>query len=88
MKQAFTFAAAKYKFFKNGKQVLPDEEVEKRLDVCALCPSRNEGRCAKCGCYLVDAPDGGPGKAYMREEDGGVCPLGKWPIPLKVVEAV
>lgn len=59
-----------------GETVVADEAtVGARLDVCALCKYRTDERCSKCGCYLVEFPDGKHGKAMLATED---CPQGKW----------
>jgi hypothetical protein len=58
------------------------ELSEKRLEICATCPSKLDGipgfpfrlRCAKCGCPLK-------AKVYTDKtylDEGGSCPLNKW----------
>jgi hypothetical protein len=32
-------------------------------------------QCSKCGCHLVELPNGDPGKTYYPLE---MCPIGKW----------
>jgi hypothetical protein len=68
--------------------LVTEDQAGQRLDVCALCPLRNGERCSKCGCYLVEWPDGTakagqPGKAMLTTED---CPLARWPLPLAEVK--
>jgi len=46
------------------------EEFEARLDVCALCPSRSNQHCSRCGCPIVK-------KARWRSS---YCDLGYWPL--------
>src|SRR6185312_4081601 len=74
-RQFLNFTKAMAKYVASGMKILDEEKVQARLDVCALCPQRNDQRCSKCGCFLVERPDGGPGKALMATE---FCPLGKW----------
>jgi glycosyltransferase involved in cell wall biosynthesis len=72
------FGAAMIRFKASGLPVLEDAEVAARLDVCAICKLRNNDQCTKCGCFLIERPDGGPGKALIPTED---CPYAKWPPP-------
>lgn len=78
-KQVWNFAGALSRMAASkvkGHELLVSEEVaEKRLDICALCPIRNDDRCSKCGCFIQETPQGLPGKAMLKTED---CPLGKW----------
>lgn len=74
--QVFNFAKAMIRTAASGFQQASMETVEKRLDLCVTCPLRAaDNRCSKCGCYLVQRPDGGPGKALLATE---MCPIGKW----------
>lgn len=51
-----------------------DEEVERRLSICAKCEYRSGLRCSICGCYLIDGV-AGDGKVFWSEEK---CPKEKW----------
>jgi len=75
IKQAWNFAKAMSKHVANGLKVLTEEKVQARLDHCWICPLRKDTRCTKCGCFLEERPDGGPGKALLPKES---CPLGHW----------
>lgn len=65
--EAKNFLGAIGRFLSQPGFVEP-EEYQKRLDVCALCPSRNGSRCSVCGCFLE-------AKAKPKTES---CPLSKW----------
>jgi hypothetical protein len=56
--------------FLSGKDVISDEEFQKRIDICTSCNffSKKSKRCLRCGCYLSL-------KAKMR---GQKCPIQKW----------
>lgn len=45
-----------------------EENFTKRLEICSLCPKRNNDRCGRCGCPIIE-------KASMGEQE---CPIGKW----------
>lgn len=45
-----------------------EEQYKRRLEICSLCPSRTNERCAECGCPIQD-------KASWATEQ---CPLNKW----------
>lgn len=32
--------------------VVPDEEWNRRIDICLTCPERNFNRCSACGCFI------------------------------------
>ena len=53
-----------------GAGATPQNEMERRLEVCSLCPYRVDDRCSVCGCYLQK-------KAGMESSE---CPLGKWEV--------
>lgn len=74
-KQVFNFTKAVIKHVREGARFVSQEELEKRLDICALCEHRVENRCSICGCYLIDSPTGQGGKAEWADQS---CPLGKW----------
>lgn len=93
--QAKNYLAAKVKQWLKGPGLLPLEMAEKRLEVCYLCPVRQDDRCSACGCYLeVIDPDGKnpavpasergkPGRAFHGWQG---CPIGKWgPIDAKTI---
>ncbi len=46
------------------------DELQARLDVCSLCPSRSNQHCAECGCPIAK-------KAKWRSS---YCDLGFWPL--------
>jgi hypothetical protein len=55
------------------------EAQERRLALCTLCPSLNDGNCAECGCPVAQKT------SWPVEE----CPLGQWAAsrnPLPVLE--
>ncbi|MCS7159476.1 MAG: glycosyltransferase [Gemmatales bacterium] len=58
------------------KMEVSPAEVQRRLEICAICPARVGGRCAECGCYLDKMPNGKFGRAWFRKPG---CPLKKWP---------
>ncbi|GAB6165624.1 hypothetical protein JCM19992_16240 [Thermostilla marina] len=74
-RQVFNFAKAVAAHVIEGGAT-PADELERRLDICALCELRSGNRCSVCGCYLIAAPTGKGGKAEWAEQE---CPLGKWP---------
>lgn len=74
-KKLGTFVAAMTKHVAGGMETASPDIVERRLDVCALCPLRRGSQCSKCGCELETSPIGGPGKAFLPAEQ---CPVGKW----------
>lgn len=47
------------------------EELQVRLDICALCPSRSNEHCSVCGCPIAK-------KATWRSS---YCDRGYWPLP-------
>lgn len=49
-----------------------EDQLRRRLEICTLCESRTDDRCAECGCPIED-------KAAWSEQE---CPLAKWPLPL------
>lgn len=90
-RQAGNYFKAKLKQLFKGPGIIPLEMAQERLDICSLCPARQEDRCSACGCYLqVVDPDGKnptipssergePGRTFHGHLG---CPLGKWdPIP-------
>jgi hypothetical protein len=54
--------------FVSKPQFVDKATYEERLNVCALCPHRNDARCSVCGCFIE-------GKAAPKTE---TCPLGMW----------
>ena len=76
VRQVLNFAKAVAKHKLSPLPLLSEEQVEARLDVCALCKLRLEERCSKCGCPLIEGAAGMPGKALLATED---CPLAMWP---------
>lgn len=72
MAMAGNLAAATARDVTHGFARLDAPAVAARLAICHACPEYrpSDGRCAKCGCFLMDA------KADRPHEH---CPLGKWP---------
>lgn len=68
-----TFATAMAQWVRDGFAVVPNQELERRRDVCETCQfwagesSFGYGRCAKCGCTGL--------KLFMPQQE---CPIGKW----------
>ncbi len=75
LKQAWNYTKALAGHIATGRKTLPVVEIEARLDVCSLCEMRTANRCAVCGCYLDEGPNGEEGKAMWEEQE---CPLGLW----------
>lgn len=65
---AKNFASAMAKHVASGGGHVTDEQLEHRLQVCTLCPHRNNDRCTVCGCFIS-------AKAALASQD---CPLNKW----------
>jgi hypothetical protein len=75
-RQAWNYVKALTYHVASGVQVASREEIDRRLEVCQLCPQRTGNRCSECGCYLDEDPGSGrEGKALWLESE---CPLGKW----------
>jgi hypothetical protein len=73
IKQAANFAAAIAKHAAGGFGNTDPETFNGRLEICALCPLRNEEKCGVCGCPIEN-------KAAWAEQE---CPVGKWPVENK-----
>lgn len=69
IQMAGNFADSMIKFVGGGAKLVSKEAYQARLEVCSLCPQRNNNRCAVCGCNLA-------AKAQLKA-DG--CPLMLWP---------
>lgn len=74
-KMAWNYAKAIARHVATGMEHADEATVQARLSTCDLCDQRVDNRCAVCGCYLDQGPDGREGKAIWKES---VCPLGKW----------
>jgi hypothetical protein len=72
---AWNYARALTTHILTGRKVVGLDVVRDRLDICGLCDQRTDNRCAACGCYLDQGPNGEEGKAVYAESE---CPLGKW----------
>ena len=66
---AKNLAAAVAAHVANGMEQTSKQGLEARLNVCSLCPQRQEDRCTVCGCFVA-------AKASMKVSE---CPLGMWP---------
>jgi hypothetical protein len=75
VRQAWNYAKAKAAHVVHGSKVVGAEQFEARLGECMLCESRADNRCAECGCFLDQGPNGEDGKALWKDSE---CPLGKW----------
>lgn len=42
----------KYKSAIKAEDRVPEDEYEKRLNICKTCESLNDGTCFACGCYV------------------------------------
>jgi glycosyltransferase involved in cell wall biosynthesis len=73
--QVWNFAKAMATAASAGFPVAAEELVQIRLDTCAMCSIRTGSQCSKCGCYLDERPDGGPGKAILATSE---CDFGFW----------
>lgn len=74
--QALRYTRSKFSHWWAGGHFLPLPMAERRLDQCLVCPAMaKDRRCSKCSCYLVERPDGSPGKVFYPRDS---CPLGKW----------
>lgn len=77
LKMAWNYGKALATHIATGRKMLPLDQVEARLDVCATCDQRTNNRCSACGCYLDKGPKGEEGKAEWADSE---CPLGRWPL--------
>lgn len=71
--QGKNFISSMAKFAKSGFELTGEQDYEKRIAICAECPSldREAGRCRECGCFVRT-------KAKIKSDQ---CPLGKWEKP-------
>lgn len=67
--KAANFAKALSLHVADGAAKISSEQMERRLEICALCDRRSGDHCSACGCDL-------PTKAGWRTSS---CPVGKWP---------
>lgn len=67
--KAANFAKALSLHVADGGAKISSEQMERRLEICALCDRRSGDHCSACGCDL-------PTKAGWRTSS---CPVGKWP---------
>lgn len=72
-KQAQTLGVAAIKHVKSGFKAIPEEEKQKRMEICRSCEFIDNNkpenpRCHQCGCFLNI-------KAGWESES---CPIGKW----------
>lgn len=71
LERAKNFAGAAARYVQSGFKNIPDEEYEKRLQVCKSCEYLKDEVCTLCGCYVSI-------KARWATED---CPdnPSRWP---------
>lgn len=64
--------SAAVNYVAQGLPNLPDEEFEKRMDICRSCSSYDgeANKCTLCGCFLEIKARAGSSE----------CPLGLWPV--------
>ncbi len=65
---AANLAKAAARHVADGLAKVDERQFAARLEVCSLCPVRNDDRCSQCGCPIER-------KAAAKSE---VCPLGHW----------
>jgi hypothetical protein len=70
IQMAASLASSLVGYVASGLASASAELVEARLNVCSLCPQRNDVRCGMCGCFLAE-------KAKIKNAD---CPLALWPL--------
>ena len=70
LQRAVNFAGAVTRHVMHGLPVVSDEEKERRLGICRLCPQfiADSERCSKCGCAMRTKA------AWALER----CPLQLW----------
>ena len=75
--QAWNLARSLVEFVADGCETVSCEQYAARLQVCDICPERQEDRCTACGCFLSLKARG---RAFT-------CPLQKWPDLTSVPES-
>lgn len=68
VEKAANYAKAKLQHIANGSPSVSLTVLQERLDVCSLCPLRNDEFCGACGCPVEK-------KAGWADQE---CPVGKW----------
>lgn len=68
IEMAVNFTKALASHVAGGSQMTTQEQLQRRLEVCTVCPKRNGDSCGVCGC-LIDK------KATWSEQP---CPIGRW----------
>jgi len=66
--KALNFGRALIRHGLDGAVPTSETEMNRRLELCVLCPKRNVDICGACGCPLTT-------KSSWRSED---CPIGNW----------
>lgn len=66
--QAANLAGSLWDWAISGFSMAGEDEVARRLAICATCPQWDDGRCKLCGCYLA-------AKVRLKTEH---CPISKW----------
>ena len=69
LKKAFNFSNALATHVADGLSKANDNEFAKRIELCMVCPHRNDATCGKCGCFIQT-------KAAWKTSE---CPDGRWP---------
>lgn len=68
LKKAWNYTNALAAHAAKGFPVATEETIQKRIELCTLCPARTDDVCGVCGCPVAD-------KAALG---GSECPLKKW----------
>jgi len=66
--QAKNLAKSAWVFLSSGFELAPDDEQERRYDICKSCDYLTQGRCSKCGCFMK----------YKSKIKVVTCPDGRW----------
>jgi hypothetical protein len=74
--RAVTFLKAFMQQIGGNKDLLGEDEVAERLQICNDCTHYRGDRCSLCGCCATAKSSYFNKLAYPKEK----CPLAKWPI--------
>jgi hypothetical protein len=64
----WSFTSAMKDFAKSGFETVNKEDYDKRVEICNICPWRDNMTCTKCGCFINL-------KAKIKESK---CPDDRW----------